>query len=432
MAARKVFAGVLSALHAAALDDTLWPAASARIDDAVGAMGGTLLVGEGLHDDVRVVFVASYWRGERRPELEREYLHDYHPWDERVPRIRNLPDGRLVHVAGLYTDEERRTSRTYNEFLARRNLHDSLNVRLDCAPGTHITWGIANPARSGGWHSEQLAMAERLLPHVRHFVRTRQVMVEAQAVGSSLSALLDNTGMGIIHLGRSGRIVEANDRALAILARSDGLSDQGGYLGAWLPTDDARLQRLLAEAIPPSGVHGVAGSMTIGRPSNLPRLVLHVSPVDAGRPHVDVRRTAALVMVVEPESPQRLDARLVGEVLGLTAAESEVAVMLSLGRRVRDIAVTTGRKPGTVHDLIKRANKRLGISRQVDLVRRVLQLADLSSPQDGGPSVQSNRTARVHADRSPQRVTTRQPKPARSPQGGSPAARPKTRGDHAP
>ena len=382
MAAREAFAGVLSALHDAALDDTLWPAASARIDDAVGAMGSTLLVGEGLRDDVRVVFVASYWRGERRPELEREYLYGYHPWDERVPRVRNLPDGELVHVAGLYTDEERRTSRTYNEFLARRNLHDSLNVRLDCGPGTHIAWGIANPARADGWHSEQLAMAERLLPHVRHFVRTRQVMVEAQAMGSSLGALLGNTRVGIIHLGRSGRIVEANDRALAILARRDGLSDQGGNLGAWLPTDDARLQRRLAEAIPPSGVHGVAGSTTIGRPSNLPRLVLHVSPVEAGRPHVDVRRTAALVMVMEPESPPRLDARLVGEVLGLTAAESEVAVMLSLGRRVRDIAMTTGRKPGTVHDLIKRANKRLGISRQVDLVRRVLQLADLSAPQD--------------------------------------------------
>ena len=122
--------------------------------------------------------------------------------------------------------------------------------------------------------------------------------------------------------------------------------------------------------------------MTIGRPSNLPRLVLHVSPVHVRRPPVGARHIAALVLVVEPESPARLDARLVGEVFGLTAAESEVAVMLSLGRSVRDIAMTTGRKPGTVHDLIKRANKRLGISRQVELVRLVLQLADLSAPQD--------------------------------------------------
>lgn len=62
--------------------------------------------------------------------------------------------------------------------------------------------------------------------------------------------------------------------------------------------------------------------------------------------------------------------------------KSQVAVMLSEGRTVRDIASATGRLPGTVHDLTKNAYKRLGISRQVDLVRLVLQLSELSSSQD--------------------------------------------------
>ena len=182
MGALETFAGVLSALHDAALDGTLWPAASARIDDALGTMGSTLLVGEGPKDDVRILFAASYWRGERRQELEREYLQNYHPWDERVPRVRNLPDSELVHVSGLYTEEERKTSRTYNEFLTRNDLRDSLNVRLDVAPGTHVTWAIANPVRPGGWHAEQLATAGRLLPHVRHFVRIRQAMAEPDRI----------------------------------------------------------------------------------------------------------------------------------------------------------------------------------------------------------------------------------------------------------
>ena len=191
MGALETFAGVLSALHDAALDGTLWPAASARIDDALATMGSTLLVGEGPKDDVRILFAASYWRGERRPELERDYLHNYHPWDERVPRVRSLPDSELVHVSGLYTDEERKTSRTYNEFLTRNDLHDSLNVRLDGAPGTHVTWAIADPARPGGWHADQLAMTQRLLPHVRQFVRIRQARADAEAMGSSLSAMLE-------------------------------------------------------------------------------------------------------------------------------------------------------------------------------------------------------------------------------------------------
>ena len=41
--------------------------------------------------------------------------------------------------------------------------------------------------------------------------------------------------------------------------------------------------------------------------------------------------------------------------------------------------MATGRREGTVHELLKRAYKKLGISRQVDLVRLVLPLADVSA-----------------------------------------------------
>ena len=52
----------------------------------------------------------------------------------------------------------------------------------------------------------------------------------------------------------------------------------------------------------------------------------------------DLQPAAALVLVVDPEERPRIDPRLVAEVLGLTPAESELAVMLSQGKTVRDIA----------------------------------------------------------------------------------------------
>ena len=70
------------------LDDTRWPATSALIDEACGVTGNALLVGEGPEDDIRVLFVGLYYRGQRRLDLEREYLELYHPIDERVPRAR--------------------------------------------------------------------------------------------------------------------------------------------------------------------------------------------------------------------------------------------------------------------------------------------------------------------------------------------------------
>ena len=216
--------------------------------------------------------------------------------------------------------------------------------------------------------------------HTRQFVHTRQVLARAQALGSSISQL-DNVRIGAIHLDRHGRIIEANDRALDIFRRRDALSDPGGFLGAWRPEDNAELQRLVARALPPLGDQGVAGSMTIGRSPGLPKLVLHISPVGERLVDFGARRLSALVLVVDPESRPRLDARMVAEVLGLTAAESEVAVMLSEGRSPREIALATGRQIGTVYILIRRAHVKLGNSRQVDLVRLVLQLADVPTFQ---------------------------------------------------
>ena len=93
--------------------------------------------------------------------------------------------------------------------------------------------------------------------------------------------LLATTRVGAIHLDGRGRIVEANDLARDILRRGHGLSDRGGFLGAWLPADDSRLKRVLAAALPPFGGRTIGVSMTVTPPPGLPRLVLHVTPVRA-------------------------------------------------------------------------------------------------------------------------------------------------------
>ena len=117
MSYQDTFEHILAALYDAMLDDARWPAASALIDEACGITGNDLMVGEGPKDDVQADFVGVYSRGQRREDLEREYLENYHPTDERVPRFRQLPDSRPTHVTDLYTAEELKTSPTYNEAL---------------------------------------------------------------------------------------------------------------------------------------------------------------------------------------------------------------------------------------------------------------------------------------------------------------------------
>ena len=376
MSQQNAFKRILASLHDAMLDDVHWPGTSALIDEACGITGNTLLVGEGPKDDIRAVFVGLYYRGQRREDLEREYLEVYHPIDERVPRFRDLPDSRLVPIAELYTAEELKTSPTYNDLFLRGHYQHGLNVRLDGPDGSHISWGLGDPVTAGGWGSSEITLVKELLPYIRQFVRVRQALVRAEARHTTATALLENYRVGAIHLDRRGRILEVNDRARRILRRGGRLSDNNGVLCARAPEDQVRLARLMADALPSSGAVALSGSMRLGRSSRWPPFVVHVKPVDVPQPDYGAPHVAALVLIVEPGRQQRLDPDVVARTLGLTPAESQVAVSLAAGQSVREMAEATGHTTDAIYWHLKHIYKKRSISRQADLVRLVLSIAE--------------------------------------------------------
>ena len=380
MSDQDAFERILASLYDAMLDDTLWPATSALIDEACGIKGNGLLVGEGPPDDLRVLFVGLYYRGERREDYEREYLTYYHPIDERVARLRQLPDSRVVHIASLYTTEEVQTSPVYNEAMARGSAQNSLNVRLDGSDGSHITWALHDPVTPGGWESSQLTMLKGLLPHIRQFVRVRQALANAQAQGASIHALLDNRRLGIIHLDRRGRIMEVNDRARALLRHGDAVVERDGELRARDPTAHPRLERLIARALPPARL-AVSGSILLPRSPLLPPFIVHVKPLALRQPDYGTQRVAALVLITEPGRPASIAPHLVAETLGFTPAESHIAVGVAHGQTVREIAAATGRTVETIRGHLKHMYHKQQLSGQGDLIRLVLSLAEFAPPE---------------------------------------------------
>ena len=378
MIRQDVYERILASLYDAMLDDTHWPATSALIDEACGITSNCLLVGEGPKDDLRVLTVGLYYRGQRHEDLEREYLEVYHPIDERIPRFRQLPDSHLVHVKDLYTAEELKTSPTYNEILLRSQYQNGLNVRLDGPDTSHISWGLGDPVASDGWGSSEIATIKRLLPHIRQFIRVRQALVRAEAHETTVTALLDNPRIGVLHLDRRGQIIEVNDRARSILRHGDGLSARDGVLlGARKAADRLHLEGLVASALPVGGAIAVSGSMLLGRSSGLPPFVVHVKPVAVPQPDYGARHAAALVLIVEPGSQHRIDPGLVARTLGLTPMESRVAAGLAEGRSVDEMAGAMGNTKHAVYWHLQRIYRKLSISRQAELVRLVLPLADL-------------------------------------------------------
>ena len=138
--------------------------------------------------------------------------------------------------------------------------------------------------------------------------------------GASLSSLLDQTRIGVIHLDWRGRLLEANDSARDLLrqgqrldgarrlpGRPTGPTTTPASLACW-PRPCRRAPRRAPAAPCRSG----AGSPRAG-------LVLHVHPMTVRQMDLGVPEVGALVLVEDLDRPVGLDAERVGSVLGLTA-----------------------------------------------------------------------------------------------------------------
>ena len=375
MSQQDLFERILALLHDAALDDVHWSEAARLINEAGQMKSNALAFSDRRHQPGPELFFFRLIVGsEHRDDLERAHLRDFLLYDESISRVKQLRRGEPALTADLYTDHEKRTSRTYNLMRDPARQQNGLRVYMDGPVGSHIAWALGNSIAPGGWGSEQVRMVTSLLPHVRQFVRVLRAVTDAEAQGSSFADLLDNDRFGVIQLDRQRRVLEANDLATGLLREGDGLFDRDGLLTARKVDENTELQRLLACAVSPLSTRLAGGSMTIQRSSGQTRLVVHVNPVAQSRLHLRSRRVAALVLVVDPDRPARIDPGLVAESLGLTPAEARLAVMLATGHSVSAIAAMTQRTEGTVRWHMKQIFRKQRISRQADLVRRVLSL----------------------------------------------------------
>ena len=371
MGQQALFERVVKLLQEAAFDDKRWPVVSRLMDELCEVKGNLLVMGDGDATENVNIYLANFcFRGQRHPELEREYFDVYHGVDERLPRLRRLRDGLLVTEQSLFSDEEKRTSAVYR-FLDDNNKKHGLLARIDALDGARIVWGLGDPVKGTDWSNDQIKKAEMLVPHIRQFGLLRQALADAGAQRAGMSRLLDSLNVGVIWLDRNGRVAAANDRALGYLRDQDGLSEKDGRLCATTPEEDERFRNILGQAVPRSGSPGVGRSMVISRTASMFPLVLHLSPIHEKGMDMPGSRLGALALVVEPSGQTAIDPRLIMELLGLTRAESEVVALLAHGLPARAIAERTGRSLGTVQWHTKRIFAKLGISRQFELVQLV-------------------------------------------------------------
>lgn len=363
---------VIDMLYDAALNPDQWTAALQGYANLIGARGAHLVLFETLSGAALFGVVAGF------PLVANdEYIADYAAGDERLPRFHALPPGRPAHNYELLTDEERRRSPTYNEFLRKYDGQEQLLVHLEGPNATEVAIAGVRSVRDGPFEAEAVAFARATFPH---FARAIEMQARLGGLAGFRSASEDAFELlptGVVMLDQAGRIVHANRAARAIVGANDGFTVADGAPAAGRAREDAMLQRLIGEAILTSYCEGnwAGGVLAVPRPSGKRAYAVRVAPVPQtpSAPPLAEGPPAAMLFVSDPEVAPLPPRDVVRQLYGLTAREIDLALALAGGERVESAADRLGLATATARAHLKRVLAKTDTHSQAQLVALLLR-----------------------------------------------------------
>lgn len=226
-------------------------------------------------------------------------------------------------------------------------------------PVAYLVAGMAKGEQLG---TERQDWCRAIMPHLARAIEGYQRMRLAELASVLAGDALGHLAIGVAAVDRNDRVLFTNSEADRIIAGSPDIGRHGGRLvmaGAELAArfTDSRNQTQATRIRGP-------GDSPIGL---LMTPVISTDPIGPGSPP---DRT---IYFQDLASIPQVSERLVAELFGLSPTEARLSALLVQGQSLREAAAVLGVTENSARTYSKIVFSKLGVSRQSDLVRKVLR-----------------------------------------------------------
>jgi len=245
--------------------------------------------------------------------------------------------------------------------------HNTLRYRVDARRSLALsTCGPDVQRRNGSQLSARTRAFIELMLHM---------LWEAESSrqrGQALAAMLNAFDIAILLLEGSGHVSFLNDRARALLTRSEGIRRSGSAILACDMETSIRLQTLVQRVLDmdDGSIEPLAPGLLLLPRQGKTALVATVTRIalggDAAPPGI------AAVCIIDPDRRSSAMAEELLRAYGLTQSESHLALQIVAGLSLTDAAARMNVSTQTARTYLKQAFWKTGTHRQADLVRCVL------------------------------------------------------------
>ena len=351
-------------LYEGALDPGGWHAAIDAINQAVeGFRFHQITVDHALGMVVDSVASPS------QPEDVETYERHYAMVDDRLPIVMGLKVGQIMLDHEHFSPRAMAHSPIYAEWLASLGMKHTMVLMQRSEGSLQEYVGFMRHLDQVAFGPRQRALAQQLMPDLVRASRLRAHAAQlARQAALGLSAL-NSLQHGIAVVDVRGRIHYTNAAADRIFATAAPLRSAHGMVECADGDARDRLRALIAAACrTPAKAGALQLQMALRR---LTITVLPVKPdhrLSATAPSACREQPLALLVLGSPDSVASLDPAVVGDMLGLSPAETRLALLLASGKTIKDFAAIESTSWHTARSHLKNLMRKTGAHRQSDVV----------------------------------------------------------------
>ncbi|MBX9776948.1 MAG: hypothetical protein K2Y71_21425 [Xanthobacteraceae bacterium] len=359
----------IEAVHGAGLDATLWPRALERVAQAVGGVGCSLEAFERRPLRPREFYAYGM------PAAEQiSYFDHYAPLNPRWSLITRQKAGELGWDYAILDEGAMARSPFYAEFLAKLDFPYLVYGMLTSTQDEFSGIAVHRSRRQGHVQRGEIAVMQRLVPHVRQAFDVARRLRTAGGLRASLEHVLDWLADGVALVRADGRVIHANAAFQAIARRGDGIAVRRGLVDIAAAESRIRLETALADVSRlRSGepVTPATGDFVVPRPSGAPPYLIAVRPLMDNDGLSGCDRAVAIVFVRDPLGHCGAATRLLRDLYGLTESEASLAQALQSGVSFGDYARTRAISLNTVYTHLRRIKEKTACKRMAELIHKL-------------------------------------------------------------
>lgn len=367
----QTYSHLLDSLYSGATENDKWQTFLSEIKSLLNLQFATLVLRQPTATDPGLLFTSGAEADLAvLDSADNQYTSEFFAQDP----LFNLPLNQVVTLEDIVPKEQLLQSDYYKVFLRSLNMDYIAGIDWISSNGSRVSIRFTRESHQGSFTDADKELLTLLIPHLEHAVsfslEKQQLLSERQLYAQFIS----KRSIGIVTLDKHGEVIQCNSTAEQFINSDDGLVNTRNQLLTNSKALNETLRQHIDEALTAkrNKQRMPINALSIPRSSGKMDYQLVIKPVPYDR-HIESESAPCLMIFLQdPEKNLEISVRLLMNLYQLTLSEATIAILLSEGNTMDDVAEELDIKKNTVRAHLRSIFAKTGVTQQSMLVSLVL------------------------------------------------------------